>query len=257
MSAEPVPEEMPDADTVDGDLVRDLVVQLNSLQDRVDELEDTVECQADRIDTLESEVEQQDTLIEALRAQNTTIKQALANDPNDVGTWNTERMDGIYPRLVEVEEQLDDHEEKFEMFVVEEGKTATPDERAMHLRQVLYNKAKRVSRQEDAPEDLEVEMDRDECTSALGADLARSSIIDAMKRAADGSDAGNPDAIEYTAIQGSSDLQAVDAIAYHSGRSIGSAGGIAQSTIEMSVSDLTGVEARKIPTTVSGGDGGS
>ena len=243
MSAEAAPEDVPDADTVDGDLVRDLVVQLNSLQDRVDELE--------------SETERQDTLIEALRAQNKQLKQALAGNADDFGTWNTERMDGIYPRLVEVEEQLDEHEEKFEMFVVEEGKTATPDERAMHLRQVLYNKAKRVSRQQDAPEDLEVEMDRDECTSALGADLARSSIIDAMKRAADGSDAGNPDAIEYTAIQGSSDLQPVDAIAYHSGRSIGSAGGIAQSTIEMSVSDLTGVEARKIPTTVSGGDGGS
>jgi hypothetical protein len=243
MSAESIPEDVADADTVDGDLVRDLVVQLNSLQDRVDDLE--------------REVNRLDSLNNALRAQNDTLKEALAGDAEEFGAWDTQRMDGLHPRVVELEEQLDEHEEKFEMFVVEEGKTATPDERAMHLRQVLYNKAKRVSRQQDAPDDLTVEMDRDECTSALGADLARSSIIDAMKRAADGSDAGNPDAIEYTAIQGSSDLQAVDAIAYASGRSIGSAGGIAQSTIEMSVSDLTGVEARKIPTTVSGGDGGS
>lgn len=56
MSAEPVGEEVvEDDETVDADLVRDLVVQLNSMQERMDDLE--------------AELEQTQRLNEALRAR--------------------------------------------------------------------------------------------------------------------------------------------------------------------------------------------
>ncbi len=161
--------------------------------------------------------------VTALQKQLVGVKEALAGDTTEFATWNTSEMEPFMDRLRAVEDDVGEHAEKFEMFIVEDGQAATPDKRAMHLRQVLYNHAKKNKGKE--------RLDRDQCESALGGGLHNNTVLDAMKRAADGREAD---------IQGSSDLSPVP------GLTVSIASSSAEQTfIELDSVELTSAELRQ------------
>lgn len=131
----------------------------------------------------------------ALQKQFARFKEVLAGDEDEFATWDTSEMEPFIDRVRTLEDEAGDHAEKFEMFVVEDGQAATPDKRAMHLRQVLYNNAQTNGGK--------ARLDRDQCESALGGGLHNHTVLDAMKRAADGAEAD---------IQGSCDLQPIPGV---------------------------------------------
>lgn len=142
------------------------------------------------------DLQQQQTDLErrmtALQKQFSRFKEVLAGDVDEFATWDTSEMEPFIDRVRTLEDEVGNHAEKFEMFVVEDGQAATPDKRAMHLRQVLYNNAQTNGGK--------ARLDRDQCESALGGGLHNHTVLDAMKRAADGAEAD---------IQGSCDLQPI------------------------------------------------
>lgn len=193
----------------------------------------------DKIADLEGRIRTLEGLTKALQKQNELLKTALAGDADAFGEWDHESMVPIHDRLEKLSDTVADHEDRFEMFVVEDGGQATPDERAMHLRQVLLNEAEG---NDDAT------MARSTAGKTLGGGLHKGTILDAMKRAADGCEAD---------IDGSSDLQPMDAIDFNTGGTVGSDGEARQSYLEMDATNLTGTEARQILTTEEGEGGGS
>lgn len=209
----------------------------------------------DRLEALEQRVDDLEGLVSALRTQNKHLKTALAGSPSEFATWDVDAMPPLKHRVVKMEDQLAEHDAKFEMFVVEDGAAGTPDERAMHLRQVLANKARQVADEQD-DRDAEATMTREQCETALGSTVSRAQVLDAMKRAADGSAAADAEAVEYTPIQGSSDLQPVDAVGFTTGSAVNNRGDPEQSHLSLSVADLTGTDLRKNHMTVNG-DGGA
>ena len=212
-----------------------------------DELVEAVVELSNRVDKIEE-------LTHALHMQNRKLRVVLAGSEDEFGTWDAESMSPLQPRIVQLEDQLTDHEDQFEMFVVEDGRHATPDERAIHLRQVLYNEAKSLAKEQD-DRTATARLNRDRCKTALASSVKRAQVLDAMKRCADGSDAQHAERVDYTPIQGSSDLQPVDAITFTTGNAVGSTGGPEQSTLELSLADLTGTDLRKNHITVNGGVG--
>jgi hypothetical protein len=167
---------------------------------------------------LRKDLDATEAYAEAAHRRIDTLAVALAGDEDEFSEWAPEEMEPIADRLSSVEDTVASHDEKFEMFVVEDGSSATPDERALHLRQVLWNKGKN--------NDGKACLTRDEAESSLGGGLHNGTVLDAMKRAADGHDAdlGN----------GSSDIKPFDGITFASG----SLGG-GQSRLELDADDLT------------------
>lgn len=200
------------------------VRESRELRAEVDELRD--ELQSVKLDMAR---------MDALQAQLNTMKKMLAGDAEEFGMLDAEKMTPVKDRLEAVEETTAAHGEKFEMFVVEEGKKATPDERAMHLRQVLHNNAK--------SNDGKARIDRSAASAALGGDLHRGSVLDAMKRAADGTDAD---------INGSSDLQPIDGVSFQAGKHRDT-----QSTVALDLTEFDPADLRKNLTTKGTGKGGS
>lgn len=196
---------------------------------------------AEKIVELDGRVQSLEALTDALQTQNRLLKTALAGSPDEFGAWDVQQMVPIHDRVEDLSDTVATHDERFEMFVVEDGKQATPDERAMHLRQVLLNDA------EHNDDDIG-KMSRDAARKVLDGRLHKGSVLDAMRRAADGSEAQ---------IDGASDLTPVDAIEFHTGGTVGSDGKAQQSRIELDASNLTGTEARQILTTESGTGGES
>lgn len=188
---------------------------------------------------LETRVRQLEGLVKALQAQNRRLKAVIAGDPDEFSTWDVDEMVPIHDRVEDLEETVSDHADRFEMFIVEEGSQGTPDQRAMHLRQVLLNRAKR--------NDTTVgKLKRGQAASALGGDLHRSSVLDAMRRAANGRDAN---------VDGASELQPIDGIEFSTGAAVGKNGDPQQSYLLLDTADMTGEEARGILTTVNGRTG--
>jgi len=139
-------------------------------------------------------------------------------------------------RLNDIEERVTEHDNKLAMYAAGGGTDPDdPDSRATKLRQVLYNSAKAT--------DGTAELTRDEAESALNGGLHRESVLDAMKRAADGETAGNDDR-SYRSINGSSSLPPCSGITFRDG----SLGG-GQSYIKLELSNLTGAEIRQNLTT--------
>jgi len=139
-------------------------------------------------------------------------------------------------RLNDVEERVTEHDNKLAMYAAGGGAGPNdPDSRATKLREVLYNSAKAT--------DGTAELTRDEAESALNGGLHRESVLDAMKRAADGETAGNDDRT-YRSINGSSSLPPCSGITFRDG----SLGG-GQSYIKLELSNLTGAEIRQNLTT--------
>lgn len=188
--------------------------------------DDDVEALRDRVDALEAQ-------LQAVRAQNRRLKQLLAGDPDEIATWDLDSMVPLHTRLEQLEGTVDEHETKFQMFVVEDGKQSTPDQRAVHLRQNILNQAQK----NDAPI---AKLTRSQADSALGGDLHKQSVLDAMKRAADG---------HAAKTTGSSDLHPIDAIEFTTGGTVGRDGSPEQSYLVIDLRDLTGDQARQILTT--------
>ena len=240
-------------------VVADIITRLNRQDERIDSLQRELEHKAAKIEELQATVDQQQHLIDAVRAQNATLKQILAGDEDTYDTWDPNHFESFYSRVTELEETVADHDDRLELTLTADGSAGTPDERAMRLREVLFNKAKRKAREvgEEDLADVEVVIGRDGCNAALAGDLHRGSVLDAMKRAADGKLASKSDAVAYNPINGSSDLQPVDAIAFTTGTAVNSRLDSEQSHLVMSVDSLTRNDLRQNLTTVSGDTEGS
>lgn len=189
----------------------------------------TAEEKRERVAELEARVDALEGLTSALQAQNRMLKRVLAGSEDEFSTWNVDNMVPFRERLEDLEADVGEHAEKFQMFVVEDGESAAPDDRAMHLRQVLLNRARKQ-------DDGIAKMPRDSADGALGGGLHNGTVIDAMRRAADGYEAN---------INGSSDLEPVDAITFFLGGKVGSDGDPDQSFLQLDVADLTGEEAHQ------------
>jgi hypothetical protein len=113
---------------------------------------------------------------------------------------------------------------------VTERTVTKPDERAQRLRQKL------VDMSDD--DGTEVAMTRDKANYTLN-NIHRGSVIDAMKRAADGRRAADDDR-PYSPIEGSSDLSPVDAIRFEVGEARKE-----QSRIVLETDNLTGSDFRQ------------
>lgn len=192
------------------------------------------------VEQLRRRVEDLEGRLTGLSRQNDRLKTILAGSVDEFSTWDADQMTAIHERLEDIEGTVSDHAERFEMFVVENGKQATPDKRAMHLRQVLLNEAQ--------SKDGVAKMRRESCGTTIGGGLHKGSVLDAMRRAANGSEAR---------IDGKSDLEPVDAIEFQKGGTVGSDGQAEQSYVKLDTSGLTGTEARQILTTEEGAQGAS
>lgn len=239
------------------DLVRDLVIAHNDLQDRITEVEEELDEKNEKIADLEQENTKQEAVINALRTQNKEFKRVLAGSVQEFGSWTPEDMVPMHARLLNVEDDVEEHEDKLRMMVVDDGKKGSPDERAAHLRQVLYNEAKTIYKQSNHDGEVEAKLARDHCSSALGSTEQRATVLDAMKRAADGEKASDPDHVDYSPIQGSSSLEPMDAITFNTGASVNGSGEAEQSHIKIRLDSLTLTDLRKNLTTVSDGMGDS
>jgi len=216
------PDEAPDTD---------VTTDSGDLADRVAALE------ADN-EALRSEVQELAGLVEALRKQIKIQSRLLvgeehvstAVDPTDTG------VDDILTRLSELDDRVEEHDQQVAMVRTDGSAGADdPDSRARFLRQTLYNQAK--------GNDGRATMDRDAADSRLGGGLHRDTVLDAMRRAADGYEAE---------ISGASDLQPVDSITFKVGEGRGT-----QSRIVMDLSNATGSEIRRNLTTKTTEDGGN
>lgn len=213
-----------------------------------DELEDIALDQSEEIAELWDVVEglrktvdqTHDPRIEALAQQITGIKTALAGSPEDFSSWEPQEMEPMMDQVKNLAGAVASREEEKEMFMKEDGEDLDPDGRAIQLRQYLLNETRR-------PTDPDVVgASRDAAKNVLKGGLHKGSVLDAMRRAADGREAN---------INGSSQLEPVDAITFQSGSSIGLDGNPSQSEVELDRSRLTAVEARQILTTVREEDG--
>lgn len=192
-----------------------------------DELEDEVAELRGEVDDLKGTVREQGAILKAMRKKMERVETALAGSSDEFSSWDVGEMDPVNDRLRGVEDTVEDHAGRFEMFVVEDGSNSTPDKRAMHLRQILYNQAK--------SNDGYASIDRDTCDSALGGGLHRGTVLDAMRRAADG---------ENAKINGSSDLTEVDGVEFRKGT-----GKDTQSRLILDRDDLTAADVRQNLTT--------
>lgn len=183
----------------------------------------------DRINELEDRVHSLEQLTDALLTQNKELKRLLAGSTGEFAALNIDNMPPLHDRLKDVEESVGEHDEKFQMFVTESGKSATPDERAMHLRQTLLNRAHKQA------SDI-TKMTRESAALALGGDLHKGSVLDAMRRAADGTEAK---------IDGASDLQPVDGVTFHRGGTVGSDGDPEQSVLMLDLETVTAKDVRQ------------
>lgn len=202
-----------------------------------EELEDELRELRDEIVDLRDDVRRAEALTRQFRSKIDTIEALLVGqdklqfyDPDEIVA------DPFHSRLQELEEDVRDHDDQLAMVESGEATPDTPDGRAQTLRKVCYNEAKTnegMSR-----------LTRDEASSALQGGLHRQSLMDAMKRAADGEEAENADT--YTPINGSSDLPPQEGLEFVKGENM------EQSYLEFDADDLTSAAARQNLTT--GGD---
>lgn len=243
----------------DSTVIADIITRLNRQAERIDSLQREIDHKAAKIENLEETVDRQAALVEAVRKQNATLKRLLAGDEETYDSWDPIHFESFYARVTDLEETVADHDDRLELTLTADGAAGSPDERAMRLREVLFNRAKRKAHEAggDAMADVEVVIDRDACNAALAGDLHRGSVLDAMKRAADGKLASESDAVAYNSINGSSDLQPIDAITFRTGKAVNSRLESEQSHLVMSADSLTRNDLRQNLTTVSGDTEGS
>ncbi|MDT3434710.1 hypothetical protein [Haloarcula sp. 1CSR25-25] len=209
-----------------------------------DALEAEVEALRERVDEIESLARDTQGLVQAVRRQMAEQAKLLVGEElvQEAGIA-ADSVVNHHQRLRELDARVQEQGDKIQMVRVDGGGSPDdPDARARRIRQTLYNKAK------DHPEG-KAQMDRSDVDSRLGGGHHRDTVLDAMKRAADGYDAES-DGRPYTAINGSSDLQPVDAITFSVGDGRGS-----PSKVVMNLADVTGAEIRQNLTTKETAEG--
>lgn len=219
-----VPDGLSDAEK---ERVKELVVMVNRLESKVDD-------QADRLDELEAENQAKDAKIEAQARKIENLQRALAGDPYDFMAWDFEERGPIDQRIRNIEGGLDDHEDRLTVFEVESGQFSNPDQRALHLREVLLTDAEKSGGK--------AKLDRDAANGALQGGLTRDRVIDAMRRAADGDEAD---------IDGTSKLASIDGIEFNVGRKRDQ-----QSTVSLDLTQTSSEQLRRNPTTKDTSPGG-
>lgn len=205
---------------------------------------------AEKIDLLierQQEIEQENRelrgLVQALRKQNKRLTRVIAGDDGlseRIG-YEDQRFTDLITRVEDAEETLSKHDERLLMFDETDNKRSAPDSRALKLRQILTK---------ECDDGGKAKLTRDKARVALGGDLHRGSVLDAMKRAADGRDASKHDR-SYTEINGSCDLKPIDGIDFYTG-----SGRSDQSYLEIDLTNVTKAEMRKNLTTKNNGTPG-
>lgn len=168
---------------------------------------------------------------EGISRRFSTLVEVMLGDADELGTYEPDEMRDVLQRVVDLEDTVADHENQVAMVSADGGNQIdTPDERAKRLRQILYNRAKKNNGK--------AALDRDGVDGALGGGHHRGTVLDAMKRAADGREAD---------INGSSELPPLNGLTLHIGRKKDE-----QSRIEMDLTNVTGSDLRKNLTTKDG-----
>lgn len=202
-----------------------------------DELVEEVDQLRDEVSELRDDVLKAEALTRQVQSKMETVEALLVGE-DELQFYDTENITAnpLHSRIQDIEEDVNEHEDQLTMVESGEATPDTPDGRAQTLRNVCYNQAKNnegLSR-----------MTRDEASSALQGGLHRQSLMDAMKRAADGKEAENAES--YTPINGSSDLTPQEGLRFVKGEQM------EQSYLEFDADDLTSAAARQNLTT--GGD---
>lgn len=199
-----------------------------------EDLEDEVRDLRGHIRALEARMDATNTRLERI---------SIAAFDEPLGEVNEDEFDSLRPRLLEIEETVEKIKKDQRMLVSDVGGgRATPDDRAKLIRQTLLNKAR--------SNEGESGLTRDQVDARLDGGLHRDTLMDAMKRAADGHKAEGNDR-DYTPINGSSDLLPVDAITFRV-----SDGKDKQSVVSMDLEDSTATEVRQNLTTEQSDGGG-
>ena len=177
---------------------------------------------------LRRKVRDLDARCDGLSRRFNTLLEVMLGGSDELVGYEPDEMRDVLQRVIDLEETVEDHENQVAMVSADGGSQInTPDGRAKRLRKVLYNRAKKNSGKSA--------LSRDEVDSALGSGHHRGTVLDAMKRAAEGREAN---------INGSSDLPALNGVTFHKGTKRDE-----QSRITMDLSDMTGSEVRKNLTT--------
>lgn len=195
---------------------------------------------SEEIEELREENEQLQRRVNALEARCDGLSrkfdalvEVMLGDADDLAGYEPDEMRDVLQRVVDLEDQVADHENQVAMVRSDGGGDVdTPDGRARRLRKVLYNDAKK--------NDGKAALTRDGVNGVLGGGHHRGTVLDAMRRAADGREAD---------INGSSDLPPLNGVTFLSGSKTQD-----QSRIELDLSDLTGSEVRQNLTTVQTGN---
>ena len=157
-----------------------------------------------------------------------TLVQVMLGDADELAGYEPDEVRDVLQRVVDLEDTVADHESQVAMVRGDGGsQTDTPDGRAKRLRQVLYNRAKK--------NDGKATLERDGVDGALGGGHHRGTVLDAMKRAAEGREAD---------INGASDLPPLNGVTFYKGTKRDE-----QSRISMDLADVTGSEVRQNLTT--------
>jgi hypothetical protein len=199
--------------TADSEQLHRLQAENQELRDRVNELEH---------------------LVDALRRQMKQRTKLLTGDES-LSTVEPDEVDDVLTRLSALEDDIATLRQDTQMVRQDGGNGAdNPDGRAKLLRQTLLETAR--------TNDGKAKLDRAAADARLGGGLHRDTVLDAMRRAADGYDAD---------INGASDLEPVDSITFRVG-----SGRDSPSILVMDLSDATGSELRQNLTTKTTGGGG-
>lgn len=181
---------------------------------------------------LRKQLQATEALVQALHTKQKRIIELLVGEEDLEKIDESERVD-IDQRILDLEESMQDVSERVRM-VRNDGGSDSPDDRARRLRQRLYDGAKKNGGQYG--------LTRDSANEAIGGGYHRSSVLDVMKRAADGTEAE---------INGSTELEPIDGINFEKGDAMSD-----QSRITIDLSDITGRDLRCNLTTVEGVEGG-
>lgn len=203
------------------------------------DLETEVADLRETVSELQSTVDETQAIVEAVRRQLKQHSRLLVGDDSVSHIVDPDNVENHHQRLADLDKRVQAHGDQIQMVRVDGGGSRDdPDSRARLIRQTLYNKC---------DDNGKAVMDRDAVDSRLGGGLHRDTVLDAMKRAADGYQAEDTGG-GYRPINGSSDLQPVDCVHFEAGDGRGS-----QSAVVMDLSDATGAEIRHNLTTDSTG----
>lgn len=194
----------------------------------------------DEIADLRKEIEElrsQNKRQEAVNRRQDQLIKLLLGD-TDLSVIEPGEMRPILDRLQAIEERIIEVEDENEQrMALAEQSFSKPDKRGQKLRQSLLD---------HAGTDGHSALKRDDVDAILGG-IHRGSVLDAMKRAADGRLASGSDR-QYSPITGSSELSPVDAITFEVAKDQDT-----QSRLVLDADDLTGIETRQ--NVMTGGEG--